>query len=59
LLFCCRLPDRPPLCSGGVRLASGTFSGYRVAYLPTEHDLGVIVEIFSDDRAPERNPDAG
>jgi methylmalonyl-CoA/ethylmalonyl-CoA epimerase len=38
---------------------SGTFSGFRVAYLPTEHDLGVIVEIFSDDRAPEQRTDAG
>jgi len=33
---------------------SGTFGpGIRVAYLPTEHDLGVIVEIFSRDPAPE------
>jgi methylmalonyl-CoA/ethylmalonyl-CoA epimerase len=38
---------------------SGTFSGFRVAYLPTEDDLGVIVEIFSDDRAAEQKPDAG
>jgi hypothetical protein len=30
---------------------AGTFRGFRVAYLPTEQDLGVIVEIFSDDRA--------
>jgi methylmalonyl-CoA/ethylmalonyl-CoA epimerase len=26
---------------------SGTFSGAKVAYLPTERDLGVILEIFS------------
>jgi hypothetical protein len=37
---------------------SGTFSGIRVAYLPTEQDLGVIVEIFSRDPAPEQKPDA-
>ena len=39
---------------GREAVLSGTFSGFRVAYLPTEHDLGVIVEIFSDDRAPEQ-----
>jgi methylmalonyl-CoA/ethylmalonyl-CoA epimerase len=38
---------------------SGTFGGFRVAYLPTEHDLGVIVEIFSDDRTEEQKADAG
>jgi methylmalonyl-CoA/ethylmalonyl-CoA epimerase len=38
---------------------SGTFGGFRVAYLPTEHDLGVIVEIFSDDRTEEQTADAG
>src|SRR6266702_4191330 len=37
---------------------SGTFSGIRVAYLPTEQDLGVIVEVFSRDPAPEQKPDA-
>jgi hypothetical protein len=36
----------------------GTFSGIRAAYLPTEQDLGVIVEIFSRDPAPEQKPDA-
>jgi methylmalonyl-CoA/ethylmalonyl-CoA epimerase len=36
---------------------SGTFGpGIRVAYLPTEQDLGVIVEIFSRDPAPEQQP---
>jgi glyoxalase/bleomycin resistance protein/dioxygenase superfamily protein len=44
---------------GREAVLSGTFSGYRVAYLPTEHDLGVIVEIFSDDRAPEQKPKTG
>jgi hypothetical protein len=39
-------------------LLSGTFSGIRVAYLPTEQELGVIVEIFSRDPAPEQEPDA-
>lgn len=34
---------------------SGTFGpGIRVAYLPTEQDLGVIVEIFSRDPAPAK-----
>jgi hypothetical protein len=32
---------------------SGTFGGFRVAYLPTEQDLGVILEVFSDDRAQD------
>ena len=37
---------------------SGTFGpGIRVAYLPTEQDLGVIIEIFSRDPAPEQKPD--
>jgi methylmalonyl-CoA/ethylmalonyl-CoA epimerase len=37
---------------------SGTFGpGIRVAYLPTEQELGVIVEIFSRDPAPTQNPD--
>ena len=44
---------------GRAAVLSGTFSGLRVAYLPTEHDLGVIVEIFSDDRAVEQEPNAG
>jgi methylmalonyl-CoA/ethylmalonyl-CoA epimerase len=43
---------------GREALLAGTFSGFRVDYLPTEHDLGVIVEIFSDDRASEQKPDA-
>jgi methylmalonyl-CoA/ethylmalonyl-CoA epimerase len=44
---------------GREAVLSGTFSGFRVAYLSTEHDLGVIVEIFSDDRAEEQTTDAG
>jgi Glyoxalase/Bleomycin resistance protein/Dioxygenase superfamily len=44
---------------GREAVLSGTFSGFRVAYLPTEHDLGVIVEIFSDDRTPQQKTDAG
>jgi methylmalonyl-CoA/ethylmalonyl-CoA epimerase len=44
---------------GRKAVLSGTFRGFRVAYLPTEHDLGVIVEIFSDDRAVEQEPNAG
>jgi hypothetical protein len=34
-------------------ILSGEFGGARVAYLGTDHDLGVIIEIFSgtpDDR---------
>jgi glyoxalase/bleomycin resistance protein/dioxygenase superfamily protein len=37
---------------------SGVFGpGIRVAYLPTEDDLGVILEIFSRDPAPVQTPD--
>jgi methylmalonyl-CoA/ethylmalonyl-CoA epimerase len=43
---------------GQEAVLSGTFGpGVRVAYLPTEQDLGVIVEIFSRDPAPEHEPD--
>ena len=31
---------------GSEPVLSGTFSGFRVAYLSTERDLGVILEIF-------------
>jgi Glyoxalase/Bleomycin resistance protein/Dioxygenase superfamily len=42
---------------GQAPVLSGTFGpGIRVAYLPTEQDLGVIVEIFSRDPAPEQQP---
>jgi methylmalonyl-CoA/ethylmalonyl-CoA epimerase len=51
---------------GHEAVLSGTFRpstdpasrGIRVAYLPTQQDLGVIVEIFSLDPAPEQTPDA-
>jgi hypothetical protein len=33
-------------------------AGFRVGYLPTEQDLGVIVEIFSGDPAVEQKPNA-
>jgi Glyoxalase/Bleomycin resistance protein/Dioxygenase superfamily len=43
---------------GQKAVLSGTFGpGIRVAYLPTEKDLGVIVEIFSRDPAPEQKSD--
>jgi methylmalonyl-CoA/ethylmalonyl-CoA epimerase len=32
---------------GNELVLSGTFSGYRVAYLATDRDLGVIAEIFN------------
>ena len=32
---------------GNTPVLSGTFSGAKVAYLPTDRDLGVIIEIFS------------
>ncbi len=52
--------------NGHEAVLSGTFrpstdpasGGIRVAYLPTAQDLGVIVEIFSLDSAPEQTPDA-
>jgi methylmalonyl-CoA/ethylmalonyl-CoA epimerase len=44
---------------GRAAVLSGMFGGFRVAYLPTEHDLGVIVEIFSDDRSPEQKTHSG
>jgi methylmalonyl-CoA/ethylmalonyl-CoA epimerase len=42
---------------GDQPVLSGVFGpGIRVAYLPTEEDLGVIVEIFSRDPAPAQEP---
>jgi methylmalonyl-CoA/ethylmalonyl-CoA epimerase len=38
---------------GNELVLSGTFGGYRVAYLATDRDLGVVAEIFSGP------PDAG
>jgi methylmalonyl-CoA/ethylmalonyl-CoA epimerase len=43
---------------GRQTVLSGTFGGFRVAYLPTEQDLGLIVEIFSGDPPAEQQPDA-
>jgi hypothetical protein len=37
---------------------SGTFSGVKLAYLPTDHDLGVIIEIFEGTPGAEQEPDA-
>lgn len=37
---------------------SGTFSGAKVAYLPTDRDLGVTIEIFSGTPVAEGKPDA-
>ena len=37
---------------------SGTFSGIRVAYLPTDRDLGVLLEIFDGLPAAARDSDA-
>jgi hypothetical protein len=33
-------------------------SGAEVAYLPTDRELGVIIEIFSDMRDTDQEPDA-
>ena len=37
---------------------SGTFSGVKLAYLPSDHDLGVIIEIFEGTPGAEQEPDA-
>lgn len=37
---------------------SGTFSGVNVSYLPTDRDLGVILEVFSDVRSADHEPAA-
>ena len=37
---------------------SGTFSGVKLAYLPTDHDLGAIIEIFEGTPGAEQEPDA-
>src|SRR6266566_9713882 len=41
---------------GNEAVLSGTFSGIRVAYLPTERDLGMILEIFSRTPAVTQKP---
>jgi methylmalonyl-CoA/ethylmalonyl-CoA epimerase len=43
---------------GNELVLSGTFSGYRVAYLATDRDLGVIAEIFSPPAVADATPDA-
>lgn len=37
---------------------SGSFSGIDVAYLPTDQDLGVVIEIFSGGSPDDQKPDA-
>ncbi len=37
---------------------SGTFSDIKIAYLPTDRDLGVLLEIFSGMPGAEQAPDA-
>jgi methylmalonyl-CoA/ethylmalonyl-CoA epimerase len=39
---------------GNKLVLSGTFSGAKVAYLPTDRDLGVIIEIFSETTVTKR-----
>ena len=43
---------------GNELVLSGTFSGYRVAYLATDRDLGVVAEIFSPPPDADATPDA-
>src|SRR5215207_3902239 len=46
-------------CGEGVgRVLSGTFSGVKLAYLPSDHDLGVIIEIFEGTPGAEQGQDA-
>jgi methylmalonyl-CoA/ethylmalonyl-CoA epimerase len=47
-----------PAKRGHDLVLSGTFSGIRVAYLPTDRDLGVILEIFDSQPEAEPEPDA-
>ena len=37
---------------------SGTFSGVKLAYLPSDHDLGVIIEIFEGTPGAEQGQEA-
>ena len=39
-------------------ILSGEFSGAKFAFLATEGDLGVSIEIFSGTPGAEREPDA-
>jgi methylmalonyl-CoA/ethylmalonyl-CoA epimerase len=43
---------------GNTLVLSGTFSGAKLAYLPTDRDLGVLIEIFSGMPGAEKEPDA-
>ena len=53
-----KLNSYPQIKRGNTLPLSGTFSGAKVAYLPTDRDLGVIVEIFSGTPGAEQEPDA-
>lgn len=43
---------------GNNLVLNGTFGGVDIAYLPTDRDLGVIIEIFSGAPGAEQEPDA-
>jgi methylmalonyl-CoA/ethylmalonyl-CoA epimerase len=43
---------------GNDLVLSGTFSGVKLAYLPTDHDLGAIIEIFEGSPGAEQEPAA-
>ena len=43
---------------GNDMVLSGTFSSIRVAYLPTDRDLGVILQLFDGLPDAKREPDA-
>ena len=47
-----------PAQRGHDLVLGGTFSGIRVAYLPTDRDLGVILEIFDGLPGAEPEPEA-
>ena len=42
---------------GNDLVLSGTFGGIDFAYLPTDHDLGVVTEVFSGMPDAEQEPD--
>ena len=42
----------------GTRAPQRQFSGVKIAYLPTDRDLGVIIEIFPARPARDQEPDA-
>ena len=52
-----KLNSYPQIKRGNTLPLSGTFSGVKVAYLPTDRDLEVIVEIFSGTPGAEQEPD--